>query len=628
VPLTEFPNILCRMVHVIFGRMNAPAARDDWHLSSDSPSRILRATQIPEVIPLLRSVAEATAAGAWAVVMLAYEAAPSFDSALKTHPPNDFPLACAAIFRDPGRRIAQDGTGHYSLSPWRPLIDRRVYEDSVEKIRDLIARGHTYQVNYAFPSVCDFEGDSLAWYRDLCASQDAGYSAYLDLGRYQVLCLSPELFFKRQGNRITTRPMKGTSKRGRWLAEDQELASRLYQSEKDRAENVMIVDLLRNDLGKISVPGSVQVTRLFELERYETLWQMTSTIDSEANPQTGLAELLGALFPCGSITGAPKVRTMEIIRELEPFPRHIFTGTIGLVRPGGDCCFNVAIRTVVLDSSTGRATFGVGGGITFGSTAKGEYEECLVKTAFLTREPREFQLIESMLLEQGEFFLLERHLARLGESCAYFGFEFNEEKVLAALRHAAQTRHTGCWKVRLLQSKDGAFELDFAVLPSVRGRGVPPLMTRRTWQGHPAPDDSKLARGSRAGRPCHIDEPRRVKLSSAPIDSNDRFLFHKTTNRLRYDEALASVSGCNDVILWNERSEVTESSIANLVVRIGGQLCTPPLESGLLGGTFRSELLHEGTIHERLILKQELEAARSFYLINSVRKWMPAVLEE
>lgn len=577
------------MAKVIFGGAPAGVARDDWQFNSDCATTILSAATLIEVPPLLKAVEEATASGAFAVVMLSYEAAPVFDRALKTHQPADFPLAWAAIFNSPPAPAKETTTGNYNVTLWQPLVARSQYEASIEQIRDLIARGHTYQVNYTFPLVCEFNGDPLAWYNDLCLAQGAPYSAYLDLGRHKILCLSPELFFRRQGNRLTTMPMKGTAKRGRWLKEDDELANRLRKSEKERAENVMIVDLLRNDLGKISIPGSVEVTKLFELERYDTLWQMTSTVASNISTQTGLTEVLGALFPCGSITGAPKIRTMEIIRKLEPFPRRLFTGTIGLIRPGGDCCFNVAIRTIVLDSQTGRATFGVGGGITFGSTPKGEYEECLVKIAFLTQEVHKFKLLESMLLEGGEFFLLERHVTRLRESAQYFDFKFDGAKTLALLQQAVEAHCTGRWKVRLLLCKNGVIEVDVAPLNSI-SEGV----------------------------------PLRVKLSPAPVDVNDRFLFHKTTNRRRYDQALESTPDCDDVILWNEAGEVTESSIANIVVSLDGQLCTPPVESGLLGGTFRDQLLHDGTIHERRILTQELKAARSFYLINSVRKWMPA----
>jgi para-aminobenzoate synthetase/4-amino-4-deoxychorismate lyase len=586
------------MASVILGGVPAYTAVDDWQFSSDSPAAIISAATLSEVLPLLKSVETAVAGGAFAVVMLSYEAAPIFDHALTVHQLEDFPLAWAAIFSGPETPRRDTTNGVYHVNPWLPLVTPTQYEVSIEQIREFIARGDTYQVNYAFPLACEFDGDPLAWYRDLCRAQPAPYSAYLDLGKHKLLCLSPELFFRRQGDRITTKPMKGTAPRGRWVKEDDERERSLRQSEKDRAENVMIVDLLRNDLGKISIPGGVEVTRLFELERYDTLWQMTSTVEANLRAGVGLAEALGALFPCGSITGAPKIRTMQIIRELEPFPRGAFTGTIGLVRPGGDCCFNVAIRTVVLNSSTGRATFGVGGGITFSSTPKGEYEECLVKAAFLTRKVPEFNLLESLLLEHGEFFLLERHLNRLRESSQYFGFKFDEAQVLTLLRKASEVHHTGCWKVRLLQNKDGACEIEMTTLtPGPAGtRGVSGLV------------------------------PRRIKLAPAPVDVNDRFLFHKTTYRALYDEALKSAPDCDDVILWNEGGEVTESIIANVVVSLDGRLCTPPVESGLLAGTFRAELLDQGVIQERRILTRELQAASSFYLINSVRKWMPAVL--
>jgi para-aminobenzoate synthetase/4-amino-4-deoxychorismate lyase len=225
------------------------------------------------------------------------------------------------------------------------------------------------------------------WYLQLSRGQrSARYSAYLDLRRYKILSLSPELFFERHGDRVRTKPMKGTVQRGRTADEDAELARWLQNSIKNRAENVMIVDLLRNDLGKVSVPGSVEVTSLFDLEQFETVWQMTSTVEATLKKGTSLVELMGALFPCGSVTGAPKIRTMQIIRDLERFPRRAYTGTIGLLHPGGDCTFNVAIRTVVLDTETNIATCSVGGGITIDSTAEDEYEECLVKSRFLTAD--------------------------------------------------------------------------------------------------------------------------------------------------------------------------------------------------------------------------------------------------
>src|SRR5262249_2837402 len=277
----------------------------------------------------------------------------------------------------------------------------------------------------------------------------------IDLGRYQVLSLSPELFFERRGDRVITKPMKGTVRRGRWTAEDQELAQWLRESKKDRAENVMIVDLLRNDLGKVSIPGTVHVSSLVDIERFETVWQMTSTVESTLKNGTSLADLMTALFPCGSITGAPKIRTMKIIRELERYPRGAYTGTIGLLRPEGECVFNVAIRTVVIDTEARQATFGVGGGVTIDSTAEREYEECLVKSRFLNSPAVEFQLFESMLLEDGQYFLLAEHLERLRSSADYFGFRFPEEEIRSTLQSVSAS---GAFKVRLTLWKDGRIE--------------------------------------------------------------------------------------------------------------------------------------------------------------------------
>ena len=351
----------------------------------------------------------------------------------------------------------------------------------------------------------------------------------------------------------------------------------------------MIVDLLRNDLGKVSVTGSVRVPKLFELERFETLWQMTSTVESTLAPGKTLLDLISAVFPCGSITGAPKIRTMEIIRELEPYPRGVYTGTIGLIRPGGDCTFNVAIRTILLDSRSGKATFGVGGGVTIDSTAVREYEECLVKSSFLRNCPIDFNLFESLLLEKGRYFLIDRHLERITRSADFFSFECNSEVIRRALIDLSRENSEGTWKVKVELRKSGQFELEATTIS--------------------IDDELKL-----------------VALADKPVDSANRLLFHKTTRRDFYSSALKQWPDCDDVIFWNERGEITESSIANVVVRIGDKLVTPPVESGLLAGTFRDELLAEAKIYERVITVEELLKAEEFFLINSVRKWMPAKL--
>jgi para-aminobenzoate synthetase/4-amino-4-deoxychorismate lyase len=536
---------------------------------------IRAANRIEEVISVLEFAEREARSGAHVALLLSYEAAPAFDTAFVTQPPSDFPLAWAAVFENTPEVLDEERSST-SANEWTPRVSRDEYDRSVSHIRELIAAGDTYQVNYSFPLTSVFDGDAFAWYRDLCLAQGAQYSAYLDLGRYKVLCLSPELFFERRGNHVITRPMKGTARRGRWPAEDRELADWLKHSAKDRAENVMIVDLLRNDLGKVSVPGSVRVSSLFDLERFETVWQMTSTVESTLRDGTSLVELMRALFPCGSITGAPKIRTMQIIRELEHFPRGAYTGAIGLLKPGGDCVFNVAIRTVVIDSESGVAMFGVGGGVTIDSTAEREYEECLVKSRFLRSKPVEFQLFESILLENGEYFLLAEHLVRLKASAAYFGFSCPLDEINEAL--ARLETEKGSFKMRLTLWKDGRIETQITPIELLR-------------------------------------DVKRVELATAPVDSSDRFLFHKTTRQ----------RDCGDVVFWNERGEITESTIANVVVSIDGQLFTPPIDSGLLAGVFRNRLLAEGVIKERVITIEEFKAANEIFLINSVRKWIPVI---
>jgi para-aminobenzoate synthetase/4-amino-4-deoxychorismate lyase len=300
---------------------------------------------------------------------------------------------------------------------------------------------------------------------------------------------------------------------------------------------------------------------------------MTSTVESTLQDGTSLVDLMRALFPCGSITGAPKIRTMQIINELERFPRGAYTGAIGLLKPSGDCVFNVAIRTVVIDSESGMATFGVGGGVTIDSTAEREYEECLVKSRFLHATPVEFQLFESILLENGDYFLLEEHVARLNESAEYFGFIGTQ--INADLERIAIENPKGSLKVRLMLWKDGRIETQITPIDA-------------------------------------LDEIKGVELATEPVYSSDRFLFHKTTRR----------PGGDGLIFWNERGEITESSIANVVVAIDGELFTPPIECGLLPGTFRKHLLAQRTIKERVITIEEFQNAREFFLINSIRKWI------
>ena len=550
------------------------------------------AHQREEVLPALAEVERAVARGWHAAGYLSYEAAGGFDPVLKTRdgPP---PLLWFGLFDERQRVAAGSLTprGEYSLSPWQPSIPRSTYDEAIGRIRAYIAAGDTYQVNFTFRMRADFSGDDRAFYRDLCQSQRASYCAYLDLGRYRILSASPELFFSLRDGVLTARPMKGTRPRGRWPEEDEELAAALQSSEKDRAENVMIVDLLRNDLGRVSEMGSVAVPRLWEVERYETVLQMTSTVTSRMRHGVTLRELLTALFPCGSVTGAPKVRTMQIISELEDSPRGVYTGSIGFVSPGPEARFSVAIRTVWLDTIGGRAEFGVGGGITFDSSPQGEYEECVTKARVLTERRPDFALLETLLFEPGTgYFLLERHLRRLGASARYFGFRFEVDAVAQALEAESDELSEGPHRVRLVLGRGGEARVEAVALTLPSGRRF------------------------------------RAALVTPPVDSRDPLLFHKTTNRAPYESRLASRPDCDDVVLQNERGEATECCIGNLVAVLGGRRLTPPLASGLLPGTYRAELLAQGEMAEEVLTPEDLRRAEELYLINSVRRWVPLEL--
>ena len=556
-----------------------------------------------EVADLLAEVEKGVGKGLHAAGFLAYEAASGLDSVLETREPGELPLAWFGIFRNRietkagSRRLEEAagdrlGNGGYALSEWKPSISRSAYDEGLRRIREHIAAGDTYQVNYTLRLLADFAGDPRAFYRDLCRAQRGSFCAYLDLEETCILSASPELFFSLRDGHLVARPMKGTRPRGRWPEEDKRLVEELCSSAKDRAENVMIVDLLRNDLGRVAEIGSITVPRIWEAERYETVWQLTSTVEGHLREGIGLPEIFRGLFPCGSVTGAPKVRTMQIISEVEDSPRGVYTGCIGFISPGPEAVFNVAIRTVCIDRKLGRAEFGVGGGITWGSSAEGEYEECLVKAQVLRERRPEFRLLETMLFAAGKgYYLLDRHLARLRESAAYFGFICDADEVGKKLNLFCG-EFEGDRRVRLLLARDGTVELQSA------------LLTESGWE-----------------------EPLKVALADEPIDSREPFLFRKTTHREIYERRQEGRPDCGDVILHNERGEVTECCLGNLVALIDGRYWTPPIESGLLGGTFRAELLERGEIREKILKIKDLYIAERLFLINSVRRWMELELE-
>ncbi len=564
------------------------------------PAQVITAVTPEEVWPALRAVETAVEQQRlYAAGFLAYEAAAAFG--LAVHPPGDLPLLWFGLYKQSEQQEIGESFNHpitqlpnYSISNWQPAVSQAVYHVAICQIKEAIARGDTYQVNYTFPLQAEFAGEPLALFADLAQAQQGSYAAYVDTGRFAVCSASPELFFRLDGDVLTSKPMKGTAGRGKTLAEDEANIAWLAQSAKNQAENVMIVDMIRNDMGRVAEVGSVQVPDLFAVERYPTVLQMTSTV--RARTTRPLSEIFRAMFPCASITGAPKVRTMEIIRELEPQPRGVYTGAIGFISPegvppSGTAQFNVAIRTVTVDRERSTAVYGVGSGIIWDSDAAAEYEECRVKARVLAEKRPSFHLLESLLWQPGAgYFLLEEHLRRLADSAVYFDIPLVDTAVREELLCFAVSLTEPC-KIRLLVSLAGEMEIE----------AVP------------------LAQGARS-------QPLRVALADTAVSSENVWLYHKTTRREWHNAARAARPDCDEVVLWNERGELTEATTSNIVLDVAGELLTPPVSCGLLAGTFRNHLVANGRIREHILTKADLSCARQIFLINSVRRWQAAVL--
>jgi para-aminobenzoate synthetase/4-amino-4-deoxychorismate lyase len=556
-----------------------------WELCR--PQRVIEAIRTEDVVPALQQVEAAVAGGSHAAGFVAYEAAPGLDDSLVCHDRRpDLPLVWFGVFAERRETSLPDlpampGAG--LTKPWDPALDPAEYAAQVDAIREWVAAGDTYQVNLTFPLHSEYNGADLELYATLGRSQRGAYSALLRLPELSIVSASPELFFRWTGDDLELRPMKGTRPRGRWPAEDRKLAGDLLDSEKDRAENLMIVDLLRNDAGRVAEFGTVRVDRLFQVESYPTVHQLTSSIRARTRPETTLTDLFRALFPCGSVTGAPKVRTMQIIAGLEGGPRGVYAGAVGFVSPGG-AVFNVPIRTIVVTPGKGRAEMGVGSGITYDSDAREEYAECLLKAAFTRPPAPRFALLETLLHEpEGGFQLLDEHLDRLAASAEYFGFPIDRQEALLTL-DAAVIAARGPRRVRLLLAADGG-----VLVESMPLAATPEVL--------------------------------RARLASAPIDSLDPLFYHKTSWREPYETRLTERPGYDEVLLRNEKGELTEFANGNLVVRRDGIDWTPPVACGLLNGVLREHLLRTGEVHERVLWPEDLRTADEVYRINSVRGW-------
>jgi para-aminobenzoate synthetase / 4-amino-4-deoxychorismate lyase len=605
-----------------------------------APARILVAHQPDEIPALFREIEAAVAAGQFAAGFFAYESGQAFEPKARmrespSHAPAQ-PLAWLGIYERAfvfdhasGEFIGGDPPGLAELRAHPPAqeesssiasqfpLTETEYALRIAQIHEWIRAGDVYQLNFTAPLSIRFEGSAAVLYAQLRARQPVAYGVFLHTqsGR-RILSFSPELFFRIENHgesrRIVTRPMKGTAPRGRTTREDRERAAWLRADPKNRSENLMIVDLLRNDLGRIARFGSVRVDSLFAVERHPTLWQMTSTVSAELRSNIGFEEIFRALFPSGSVTGAPKIRAMQLIAEIEGDPRGVYTGAIGFFSRE-QTVFNVAIRTLELElvpeSSSGiesrplRGRMGLGSGIVIDSDPAAEYRECLLKAEFLTRAPVEFYLVETMLWSPGfplpHFPFLDLHLDRVADSADHFDIPLDVDAVRDALLTGARI-----WadptprKVRLLVARDGAFALTAESLS-------------------PTPDQSLVSQAPTA----------RVRISPTRTDPADPFLFHKTTHRPVYAQEFAAAqrAGFDDILFFNLRGELTEGAISNVFAEIDGRWFTPPVECGLLAGVYRRHLLESRLdeahpkIEERVLYEDDLRRANAIYICNAIR---------
>lgn len=559
------------------------------------PAGIIEATRTEDVAPALEQVRGALGEGQHVAGWMAYEAGHSLEPRLAplVRPSGSLPLLWFGLFAQ-AESIEEatleawlgDPAGAWVGAP-RPGVSHEDYGRAHARVADYIAAGDIYQANLSFRADVAVRGNPLGVYARLRRNARAGWGGMVHDGRNWLLSLSPELFFKSDGARVETRPMKGTASRSTDPAEDAALAQALAADPKQRAENLMIVDLIRNDLSRVAQPGSVITPSLFAVEHYPTVHQMVSSVEANLAPGRDAIDLLRALFPCGSVTGAPKLRAMEVIAEVEPDARGHYTGAIGAFAPDGGAAFNVAIRTLVLEEGRDDARIGLGSAVVADSTVEGEWQECLGKGAFLTMDQPRFDLFETMRFEPDEGIIrLEEHIARLGASAKAFGFAFDRHEIRNEM-HAATFRVTAPSRVKLMLGMSGAVAIEVTALPP-----TPP-------------------------------EPVSVRVVPLPVDPQDFRLAHKTTDRGFYSAARVG-AGTFEVIFARPDGLLTEGTFTNLFVPKNGRLVTPPLAVGLLPGIHRALLLESGEAVEGELRASDLTG--EFFLANDLRGLMKAYL--
>ncbi|PIF29569.1 para-aminobenzoate synthetase/4-amino-4-deoxychorismate lyase [Acidovorax sp. 56] len=589
------------------------------------PRQVLRADAPTQVRAVLDAVYAAARQGSWCVGYVRYEAAAAFDAALQTHAA-DGPLAWFAVY-DHAEPWAADApppgaTGDAPSVDWQAGMARQDFDAAIARIQQAIGNGELYQVNYTAPLQGTLQGHAADLFAALHRAQPQGYAACIDAGPEQVLSVSPELFFDWQEGLdspegegpLLARPMKGTAPRGATPEQDAAHAAYLRTAPKERAENVMIVDLLRNDVSRVALPHSVRVPALFATQALPTVWQMTSDVVARTRPGTTLADVFAALFPCGSVTGAPKVRAMQMIRALEAGPRGVYCGAVGVVRPAGPATdraagpglvqgvhpvaatFNVPIRTVVLRTqgpgSAPQAVCGIGSGITSGAEAEAEWNEWRHKRAFVERASMPFEILETLALDAGQLRHVGEHLARMAGAAQHFGFAWDAVRVQQCLQALAAQHPEGLWRVRLLLNATGQPRAEaFATQPTA----VPVLL----------------------------------QLAGQPLaEAHSEFTRFKTTRRAHYDAFTpdaAAQPGVFDTLLYNGAGEITECTRGNIAALLpDGRWVTPPLASGLLPGVGRAVALREVRVVEAVLRVSDVPQVREWAFVNSLRGWLAA----
>ena len=544
------------------------------------PIKELKTRELAEVREILQEVEDWQKKGFYAVGYVSYEAAPAFEEKLQVH---KAPLLGEYLIYFTIHDKADEAPFPLAYdevempAQWQSLTAEQEYEKAIGTIHHHIRQGDTYQVNYTVQLGAELNPqDSWAIYNRLVVEQNAAYNAYIEHDEQAILSISPELFFEEHRGELTTRPMKGTTNRGLTVAADLEQADWLRQDPKNRAENMMIVDLLRNDMNRISEIGSERVEQLCQVEQYSTVWQMTSTIKSQLRPEIGLGEIFDALFPCGSITGAPKISTMAIIKATEKAARGVYCGTVGICLPDQRRIFNVAIRTIQLED--GKAIYGVGGGITWDSTWESEYIETQQKSAVLYRKNPQFDLVTTGKIEQGRLTFQDQHLKRLRESARYFAYPFDEEKLKVELNQTlAELDPSTDYRLRISIAKSGKATCQLEKL-----QALPEAFCRA------------------------ILVPQNANLQQP-------FTYFKTSYRPHLS------LGQQEQIYYNAQGQLLESSIGNLVLQLDGHLYTPPVELGLLNGIYRQHLLATGQVTEKILSLDDLKSAERIYACNTLR---------